>query len=166
MITPKIVTLEPTEVLYVRKEGAYAASASEAWSVLMHFAYEQKNKYGKNLMGTSTVMLGIGHDNPNITEEEKIRFDACISRDDPTVQPRGEVQARTIEGGTYAVFLHKGSYETLHETFEQVGDWIVTNGIAVRDVPKFEKYLNRDPKRTQPENLRTEIYLPIVTGEI
>jgi AraC family transcriptional regulator len=25
----------------------------------------------------------------------------------------------------------------------------------------FEKYLNRDPRRTKPENLRTEIYVPI-----
>ena len=116
-------------------------------------------------MVEEAMTFGIAHDNPTITEEDKIRFDACISRDDPTVQPQGEVQVKTIEGGAYAVFLHEGAYENLGTTYDAIGDWIVESGTGVRDVPKFEKYLNRDPKRTQPENLRTEIYLPIVTGE-
>ncbi len=165
MVTPKIVTLTPTEVLYVRKEGAYAKSAAKAWQVLMGFAYEQKMKHGKNLMGEEAMTFGIAHDNPTITDEDKIRFDACISRDDPTVQPHGEIQTKTIEGGAYAVFLHEGAYENLGTTYDAIGDWIVESGMGVRDVPKFEKYLNCDPKRTLPENLRTEIYLPIVRGE-
>ena len=166
MITPQIVTLAPIDVLYVRREGAYMKSAAEAWPVLIDFAYEQKMKHGKNLMGDEAMAFGIGHDNPDITDENHIRFDACISRDDPTVQPLGEVQAKTIEGGAYAVFLHEGAYENLGTTYDAIGDWIIESGTEVRDVPKFEKYLNRDPKRTKPENLRTEIYLPIVTGEI
>ena len=112
-------------------------------------------------MGSSAVMIGIAHDNPVITEEEKIRFDACISRDDPTVPPRGEVQVKTIAGGGYAVFLHRASYETLGETFERIGEWIVSEGVALRDLPRFEKYLNRDPRFTPEDALRTEIYVPI-----
>jgi AraC family transcriptional regulator len=41
-------------------------------------------------------------------------------------------------------------------------DWVVSEGVGLRDAPLFEKYLNRDPRRTKPENLRTEIYVPIV----
>jgi len=164
MMTPEMVTLAPIEVLYVRKEGAYMKSAAEAWQVLMRFAYEQKIKQGKELMGESAMTFGIAHDNPTITEEDKIRFDACISWDDPTVQPQGEVQAKTIEGGEYAVFLHEGAYENLGTTYDTIGDWIIESGVELRDASKFEKYLNRDPRRTKPENLRTEIYLPIMTG--
>lgn len=47
MQEPKIVELEPVEVLYVRKEGKYDTSAGEAWEVLMGFAYKNKIKFKK-----------------------------------------------------------------------------------------------------------------------
>jgi AraC family transcriptional regulator len=161
MLKPKFVELKPVEVLYVRREGPYSKSAGEAWEVLMAFAYEQKIKFKKNLMGKNAMMFGIGHDNPNVIAEEKLRFDACISWDDKTVQPQGEISSKTIEGGKYAMFLHKGAYENLKSTYDMIGDWIAESGIDVDDKPMFEKYLNRDPRRTKPENLKTEIYVPI-----
>ncbi len=161
MIEAKIVELKPVEVLYVRKEGAYDKSAGEAWEVLMGFAYKNKIKYKKNLMGKSAMMFGIGHDNPNVIDEKKLRFDACISWDDKTVKPEGEILTKIIEGGKYAMFLHRGAYENLKATYDEIGDWIVESGLDVRDLPMFEKYLNRDPRRTKPENLKTEIYVPL-----
>jgi len=161
MLQPKIVELEPVEVLYVRKEGAYDVSAGEAWEVLMGFAYKNKIKYKKNLMGKDAMMFGIGHDNPNIIDEEKLRFDACISWDDKSVKPEGEISSKIIEGGKYAMFLHKGAYENLKATYDEIGDWIVESEFALRDLPMFEKYLNRDHRRTKPENLKTEIYVPL-----
>jgi len=55
MQKPKIVELKPIEVLYVRKEGDYNKSAGEAWEVLMSFAYKNKIKYKKNLMGKDAM---------------------------------------------------------------------------------------------------------------
>ena len=162
MLQAKLVELEPIEVLYVRKEGAYMQSAAEAWEVLMGFAYQHKIKNKKNLMGKEAMMFGIGHDNPNIIDADKLRFDACITWDDKSVQPEGEVASKTIEGGKYAMFLHKGAYENLKETYDAIGDWILKSGYEVRDLPMFEKYLNRDPRRTKPENLKTEIYVPLL----
>ena len=161
MLKPKIVELESVEVLCVRKEGSYEKSAKEAWEVLMGFAYQNKIKYKKNLMGKDAMMFGIGHDNPNIIDEEKLRFDACISWDDKTVKSEGEISSKIINSGKYAMFLHKGAYENLKNTYDEIGDWIVESGVEVRDSPMFEKYLNRDPRRTKPENLKTEIYVPL-----
>ena len=161
MLEANIVELKSVEVLYVRKEGAYDKSAGEAWEVLMGFAYKNKIKYKKNLMGKSAMMFGIGHDNPNVIDEEKLRFDACISWDDKTVKPEGEISTKIIDGGKYAMFLHKGTYANLKATYDEIGDWIVESGLEVRDLPMFEKYLNRDPRRTKPENLKTEIYVPL-----
>ena len=59
------------------------------------------------------------------------------------------------------MFLHKGAYENLKKTYDDIGDWIIESGVKVRDLPMFEKYLNRDPRRTKPENLKTEIYVPL-----
>ena len=161
MLKPTIVELKPVEVLYVRKEGAYDKSAGEAWEVLMSFAYKNKIKYKKNLMGKNAMMFGIGHDNPNVIDENKLRFDACITWDDKSVKPGGEISSKIIEGGKYAMFLHKGAYENLKATYDEIGDWIVKSGTDVRDLPMFEKYLNRDPRRTKPDNLKTEIYVPL-----
>jgi AraC family transcriptional regulator len=37
-----------------------------------------------------------------------------------------------------------------------------TSYTATGERPCFEKYLYRDPRRTKPENLRTEIWIPVV----
>jgi len=161
MLKPKFITLEPLDVLYVRKTGDYNKSCGEAWEVLMKFAYTQKIKHKKNLMGKEAIAIGIGHDNPSVTNEEELRCDACISWDDKSVEPTGEIASKTIAGGDYVMFLHKGSYDGLKETYSKIGDWIVESGVMLRDEPMFEKYLNRDPRRTKPENLRTEIYVPL-----
>ena len=161
MEEPEIVKLEPIEVLYVRKQGAYTKSATEAWEILMEFSYKNKIKYKKNLMGKNAMMFGIGHDNPNMIDDNKLRYDACISYDDKTVQPEGEIYNKIIDGGKYAMFTHKGAYENLKSTYDMIINWIVENGIHVEDKPMFEKYLNRDPRKTKPENLQTEIYVPI-----
>ena len=36
-----------------------------------------------------------------------------------------------------------------------------SHDMTMDDKPAFEKYYNRDPRRTKPENLRTEIYVLI-----
>lgn len=161
MVVPKVVNVEPITVLYVRKTGLYATSACEAWNVLMPFAYEQKMKFHKKIMDKETMHFGIGHDNPNLIEPDLLRYDACISCNDASVEPKGEVFRKVMEGGKCAVFLHKGAYENLKATYDEIGNWMVQSGVKLRDKPIFEKYLNRDPRRTKPENLRTEIYVPI-----
>lgn len=161
MLEPKFVELESVDILYVRRTGNYNESCGEAWEVLMKFAYTQKIKFKKNLLGKESMRFGIGHDNPNVTEPQKLRCDACISWDDKSVNPQGEIQSKTIEGGRYAMFLHVGAYENLKSTYDEIGDWIVQSGINVRNLPMFEKYLNKDPRKTKPQNLKTEIYVPI-----
>jgi AraC family transcriptional regulator len=162
MLEPKILELEDIDILYVRRTGEYQKAAQEAWEVLMPFAYGHRMKHNKNLMGDNAMMFGIGHDNPHVTEVEKLRYDACISWDDKTVKPEGEIQSKIIDGGKYAMFIHKGAYTELINTYDGVSDWIVQSGAKLRDLPILEKYLNKNPRSTKPENLRTEIYIPLV----
>ena len=51
MITPKIVTLAPINVLYVRREGAYMKSAAEAWPCADGLCLRAKNETRKNPHG-------------------------------------------------------------------------------------------------------------------
>lgn len=152
---PEIREFPESRVLFVSKAGAYAAAAAAAWGVLMPFAYRNR------LLNAETQALGIGCGDPSITPEEKLRYDACITFSGE-VHLEGEVKVQTVAGGRYAVFLHKGAYEGLSAVYRSIfAGWLPSSGCTLRDCPCFEKYLNRDPRRTKPENLRTEIWVPI-----
>ncbi len=154
-INPEIRRVPEQNVLFVRKTGSYAKAAAAAWSSLMRFAYSHR------IMDKDTKVIGISHDSPEITPEEKIRYDACITFKG-NAKPEGEVGIQTIAGGRYAVFLHKGPYSSFDQTYDYiVGEWYPKSGVKFRDAPCFEVYLNRDPGRTRPENLKTEIFVPI-----
>ena len=47
------------------------------------------------------------------------------------------------------------------KVYANMMDYIISHEMTIDDKPAFEKYYNRDPRRTKPENLRTEIYIPI-----
>ena len=156
VMKPEMREFPETSVLFVRKTGAYSDAATPAWETLMGFAYK------KRLMTNETLMIGISHDDPNITAAENLRYDACISHSG-SVKPEGEVGRQTVAGGRYAVFLHKGAYTGLAEIYRNIfAGWLPTSGCILREQPCFEIYLNRDPRRTKPENLRTEIWVPVI----
>lgn len=155
-LKPEIRVTPEQRVLFVRRTGRYDRAANEAWSELMKFAYSRR------LMDRDTRIIGISHDCPEITSEDKLRYDACITFK-KDVTPEGDVGIQTISEGRYAAFLHKGSYNRMNETYNAIlSGWFPESGEKLRDVPCFEVYLNRDPSRTRPENLRTEICMPIL----
>ncbi|MCJ8344794.1 AraC family transcriptional regulator [bacterium] len=159
MIQPiREINIDPVKIYSVRNLGPYESS-SIAWEKLMKFAYTHKIKYKKNLMGKDARMFGISYDDPSTVEAQHLRYDACITNDDLVELSEG-IQESTITGGKYLVFLHKGAYEGLAQTYQSVYKYVFENE-KVRDCPPVEEYLNRDPRRTKAENLRTEIWIPI-----
>lgn len=151
---PKIIERPETQALFVRRTGAYRESASAAWEAVCRFAGS------RGLPSAGQEYIGISHDDPQITAQEKLRYDACITLRQP-VKPEGEVGVQSIAGGRYAVFLHKGPYEKLTGTYQFIfGVWLPGSGEKLRDVPSFERYLNT-PQTTRPEALQTEIYIPL-----
>ena len=147
--------LNPIPVLSVRKKGDYTTAAKQAWEGLMKFTYSNK------LMTKETESIGICYDDPNVTNQERIRYDACVTYVAP-VEISGDVEKDVIEGGLYAIFLHKGAYDGLKDTYSAIfNQWLPGSDYKLRELPPFEKYLNRDPRRTKSENLKTKIYIPI-----
>ncbi len=155
----RVVKVEIREIpeqaaLAVRKTGAYSKAAEEAWKTLCSYAGP------KGLMGPGTKFIGISHDDPDHVAAENLRYDACItlSRDD---KGRGEVKKISLGGGRYAVTVHKGPFEKLKATYDGLfGDWLPSSGEKLRDADCLEIYLN-DPDSTPPEDLRTEICVPL-----
>ena len=148
-------TLQPMRVAFVRHVGPYA-SCHLAWDKLCPFMGKE------GLLGPNTLFVGICHDDPDVTPPDKIRYDACVTVD-ADFQPQGEIGVQTISGGEYAVTTHAGPYEKLNETYAKImGQWLPRSGRDLRSVPCFEIYLN-DPNSTAPEDLLTDIHVPLAS---
>ena len=152
-IEVSIRKMEPFRVAYVRHVGPYN-TVGQAWRKLMMWA-------GMNgLMGPNIRLLGISHDDPEITPPECLRYDAAIVVPD-RVQAGGEVGIQVIPGGDYAVTVHRGPYDSLGLTYASLcGVWLPASGRELRDAPPIEFYLN-DMAVTPPQDLLTEICLPL-----
>ena len=152
---PTIIEREDSTAIYIRLIGTYGSHDYTSTSKKL-WGYIRKH----NLLGPQLESIGISHDDPRVTEGSKCRYDACVAVHQP-VQPEGEIGVKTISGGKFAVFLHKGSYMNMQKTFDGIfSKWIFENNIELRHAPIMEKYLN-NPYETAEEDLRTEIYIPI-----
>ena len=70
--------------------------------------------------------------------------------------------AEPTEYGRKHEFKTIKTYEQFSQTYDLIfGRWLPESGETLRDAPCLERYLNRDPRRTKVENLRTEIFVPI-----
>jgi AraC family transcriptional regulator len=149
----RIERLPLLRVAFVRHVGPYN-EVGTAWSRLMSWAGE------RGLLAAHPRVLGIVHDDPEITPPDKIRYDACVAVGDQ-VQPDGDIGIQEVAGGDYAVATHRGPYHTLGDTYARLcGGWVPTSGHEMRSAPSFEIYLNA-PDRVPPAELLTEIYVPL-----
>ena len=151
----EIKKLPEMKIAYVRHIGPYK-ECSKAWGSLITWAAP------KGLLEAKTIYLGICHDDPDVTEQSKIRYDASIVMNNE-VQESGKIGVKTIKSETYAMAIHKGSYETLSETYSYIcGSWAPKEEKEIKSLPSIEIYLN-DPDTTPKDELVTEVYVPIST---
>lgn len=149
----KIQQLKPMRVAFLRHVGPYN-EVGPTWDRLLTIM--GKDGY----LGGGTMLLGVSHDDPEITPPAKIRYDACVTVGDDFA-PSGDIQVQVVAGGEYAMTTHTGSYSHLGRTYaEFLGQWLPRSGRELRDTPCFEVYLN-EPQSTAPEDLLTDIYAPL-----
>jgi len=151
---PKIVTLEPKNLIYVALTGAYGSldygkAYEQLWAVIK----------AQKLFTKGIESICISYDDPKITEGSLQRSDVCLAIHKPAT-PQEEVSCKTLAGGKYAVFFYQGSYENLSQVYNTAVRWVIDHQYTLREEPFFEKYLN-DARRTPKEKLKTEIYIPI-----
>ncbi len=145
--------LPQQKVAFIRHTGPYN-ECGKAWSKICTLLGS------KGYIGSDTQFIGLCHDDPEITVADKIRYDACVSVD-KNFQAEGEIGVQTIEGGEYAVTTHFGPYDNLNDTYAKImGQWLPQSGKMLRSTPCLELYLN-DPESTEPEDLLTDIYVPL-----
>lgn len=136
--------LPAVPVAFLRHRGSYA-DVGQTWAKLV------------SMVGTQhlTALYGLCPDDPEVTAVEHLRFDACVG-----VQPGLRTEGLAlglVPAGRWAIALHVGPYERLHETYlDLIGRWAPRSGFELADEAVVEHYLN-DPTRTPQNELRTEV---------
>lgn len=149
----RIMSFPITRLAFMRHVGPYG-EVGQTWSRLFAWAGP------KGILGRGTKMLGIVHDDPEVTPPDRVRYDVCIIVAD-SFQPEGEIGLQEIRG-EYAVATHVGPYETLGAAYGRLcGQWLPQSGRELRSAPPFEVYRN-SPHDSRPEELLTDIHLPLL----
>ena len=156
---PVLKDLPDLHFYYVRRKGRkhenYTAAADEAFNVLFEKVW---NWYEDPF---ALMRLGIIRDLELLPLEER-RFDAAlvIPEQVPRI-PLKELHRDQLPGGRFAIFTHKGPYDSLWQTWSRIyRNWYPVSGLTLRDTPPFEIYHN-SPMRTPPQELVTDICIPL-----
>jgi AraC family transcriptional regulator len=113
------------------------------------------------LLAAKPTMLAIYYDDPETTPEHELRSDAAIVIPEDAKVPPGLVEQR-LPAGRYACATHVGPYEELGDAWVRFkGKAVSESGQRVGDGASYEIYRN-DPTEVPKQELRTEMYVPLV----
>lgn len=145
-------------VAYVRHVGPYAGD-SELFGRLIGTLMKWAGPRG--LMNPpDTQMLMVYHDNPEITDESKLRTSVCITVPEKTPVD-GDIGAMEIPGGRYAIAHFEIDAEQFGEAWQYVyGQWLPDSGYQPDDRLCFERCLN-DPGQHPEGKHEVDICVPV-----
>lgn len=157
ILPDKIEKTPDLDLLFIRKKGEYSDSGYQAWESMYAFIDEN------HLDRTTLRYFGITHDDPHVTTEDKLRYDACILAP-KSIQSKGSVGKQTLKGGKYAIFTHNGSYDKIDETFDRIfSKWLPDSKENVDETrPSFGEYFNMEFVKIDQSKLVTKIYIPLL----
>ena len=150
-----VKNINDIQVVFQQSKGKIGDSTTKAnWDAL--FAAAQKHQ----IINRESKFYGINWDDPEITPNEKVRYDACISIPNNALV-ENDFSCKTIFGGKYLCFLYKGDYQNLGLVYNHIfREWIIKMDYDLREEPIFEQYIN-NKELTPKEDLLTEIFIPI-----
>lgn len=115
----------------------------------------------QGLARPDTRWMAVYCDDPFAVPEAQLRSKAGLSLE-PSMHPQAPLEVFTLGGGPCAVLRHQGPYASMRSAYQWLyGQWLVQSGYEAADSPVFEEYLN-NPRDTAPEQLLSDIYLPLV----
>jgi effector-binding domain-containing protein len=87
--------------------------------------------------------------------EESTTLEVGFPTDRP-ISPDGSAEPGELPGGQVANLVHRGGYEGLAESWEQLRSWIVEQNVTPGDT-YWEVYLTEPSPDMDPADLRTEL---------
>lgn len=141
----------PFTYAYLECRGSYQQIPAKVGVFMQEF-------FKQNLMPAGNF-FGMYLNAPSQVKEEELqwRLGFPVAADAAVAAPllKGECKATRI-----AVYLYVGPYDQVGAAYGKVFEFIEKNGYKVAG-PPMEKYLDMDPAAVKPEDLKTEINLPV-----
>ncbi len=107
------------------------------------------------------VLVGITHDDPYVTDEPRIRFDACLPVSGP-VAPEYPVGHRRLPAELCVTRRHTGGLEEVAKTFAFIGvEWLPAGGYELRPTAPFEVYHCVRAGNGRLTQVYTEAFVPL-----
>jgi AraC family transcriptional regulator len=125
-------------------------------------AFERLNALATaaGLSNRDTLLVGLYHDDPSVTPEEKLRSDAAITVPAKAKLPTG-LSEMVIPAGRYAHAIHLGPYTGLGAVYDHLrNQWLPRSGEKAGDGVSYEMYRNT-PMTAKPDELVTDVYMPL-----
>jgi AraC family transcriptional regulator len=149
----KIVELDPMRAAYFRSPKGYDPEGVQS-------AFRRLGEHlGKNPPTGETLVLGLSWDDPQTVPPDKCRYDAAFTFSGDA--PAGVDGVHELSKGTFVHYHYVGPYDGMGKAFEDAHRQLqALGGYRMRDAACVEVYRN-DPANTPPEELITDIYLPV-----
>lgn len=114
----------------------------------------------RGLFAQAGRMVGVYYDDPSAVAAVDLSSHAGIEMPED-VALDAPLEVVRLPGGQHAVLRYQGPYSGLPAAYEQLyRNWLPQSGREPADSPVWELYLN-SPMDTAPENLLTEICMPL-----
>lgn len=143
-------TLPSYRVAYIRRLGYSKGVFQEH----LNSAFQQVCAWvnARNLFGPDTLVIGVPHDNPDITPNDRCRYDACVTVPEMVTSGTGDVDVQVLAGGRYAI--HRIDVSDPAEigvaVDEMYGQWLPGSGYQADDRPCLEMY--HDSGKSGPQS--------------
>lgn len=145
-------------VAYVRYIGPYAGN-SDLFKGLFEKIFKWAGSRGL-INFPETKCMCIYHDDPNITDEEKLRTSVCLSVPDDT-EVGGEIGKMKIPAGKYAFANFRIDDTQFSQAWNMVcKEWLPESGYVPDDRPTFEMY-NNDVNTDPEHKFDVDIVIPV-----
>ncbi|MFP4472115.1 MAG: GyrI-like domain-containing protein [Bacteroidales bacterium] len=151
----EVKTLPDMTVAYIRHIGPYKGDDKlfeKLWNRLFAWAGPRGLIGGEDFNS-----LVIYHDDPNLTDENKLRMSVCITVP-PETRVDGEVGKMQVDGGKYVI----ARFEVGPQDFQTAWEWVFTewfpaSGYQPGDKPCFEMY----PEEPKDGKFTVDICVPV-----
>ena len=159
----EVKTLPTYHVAYIRNlsgysKGVFNSELNQAFQRVCGWAV------ARDLFGPNTLVIGIPYDNPDITPNDRCRYDACVTVPEAVKEGTGEVGIGDISGGKYAVGRISISSSETHKIGAFVdgmyGEWLPSSGYIVDDRPALEIYYE-NPDHAPGEWITMDYCIPV-----
>jgi AraC family transcriptional regulator len=132
----EVKELPELNVAYARHIGPYQG-ISRAFEKLLAWAGPRRL-----LRFPETRLLAVYHDNPDITEADKLRSSVCVTVPEGT-PVGGEIGTMRIPGGLFAVARFEIGHDEFGDAWQALmGEWFPESGYQPDDRMCYEVYLN------------------------